>query len=88
MSQFICAVSTSSSDAPAAYVLAERATPEGTDEPAYLIRALGRFAGGEPEDTIKNLLADEEQYAGRATLVGGCGAQGMRGPRHVGIVAS
>lgn len=69
MSQFICAVSTSSSDAPVAYALAERATKEGTDEPAYFIRALGRFADGEPEDTIKNLLADEEQYAGRATLV-------------------
>jgi hypothetical protein len=68
MSQFICAVSTSSSDAPAAYALAERLT-QGGAAPGYSIRTLGRFTDGDPVETIQNLLADEEQYAGRATLV-------------------
>jgi hypothetical protein len=69
MSHFICAVSTTSSDAPAAYVLAERITSEDDDGADYSIRALSRFDDGDPVDTIKDLLADEEQYAGHATLV-------------------
>jgi hypothetical protein len=69
MSHFICAVSTSSSDTPAAYVLTERATRPGADAPGYFVRAFRRFDDGDPVATISDLLADEEQYAGHVTLV-------------------
>jgi hypothetical protein len=68
MSHFICAVSTSS-DAPAAYALVERLTRSGSDEADYSVRTLGRFAEDDPVSAIKDLLIDEEQYAGRTTLV-------------------
>lgn len=70
MSQFICAVSTAvSSDTPSAYVLTEQATRNGDEEPSYFIRALGRFDDNDSVEAIKDLLADEEQYAGRVTVV-------------------
>lgn len=69
MSQFICAVSTTSSDTPAAYVLTERATRPGADAPDYFVRVLRRFDDDDPVAAISDLLADEEQYAGHVTLV-------------------
>lgn len=69
MSQFICAVSTATSNAPAAYVLTEQVTRNGADQPDYSIRDLGRFGESDPVETIQDLLADEEQYAGHVTVV-------------------
>ncbi|MEP0547813.1 MAG: hypothetical protein ABJF88_12840 [Rhodothermales bacterium] len=70
MSQFICAVSTAaSSNTPAAYVLTEQATRNGDDQPGYYIRDVGHFGDDDPVETIQDLLADEEQYAGRVTVV-------------------
>lgn len=68
MSHFILAVSTSS-DTPAAYALAERTTHPERDEADYSIRTFRRFDGDDPVSAVADLLADEEQYAGRTTLV-------------------
>ena len=70
MSQFICAVSTaSSSNTPAAFVLTEQLTRNGDAEPDYAIRDIGRFGESDAVETIQDLLADEEQYAGHVTVV-------------------
>ncbi len=63
MAHFICAVSTDSSNAPAAYALTEQLQDGG-----YAVRDLGRL-GDSPVETLQDLLADEEQYAGHVTLV-------------------
>ena len=68
MSHFILAVSTSS-DNPTAYALAERMVNSESDEANYSIRVLSPFEGDDPVSAVKDLLADEEQYAGRTTLV-------------------
>ncbi len=63
MAHFICAVSTDPSNTPAAYALAEQFRDGG-----YAVRSLGRL-GEAPVETLQDLLADEEQYAGHVTLV-------------------
>lgn len=76
MSHFICSIVTDASGAPAAYALTEQAPARGDDLPTYHVRALGRFADSDPVETIRDLLADEEQYAGRTTLVATGGQPG------------
>lgn len=69
MSHFICSVTTDSSDVPAAFALTEQVPGRGDDLPSYHVRTLGCLTGTDPVEAVQDLLADEEQYAGRVTLV-------------------
>lgn len=67
MPHFICSISTDASGDPAAYALTERVSRD--DRPSYHVRTLAHFADTDPVAVIQDLLADEEQYAGRVTIV-------------------
>ena len=74
MSHFICSISTDASGTPTAYALTERGPGRGEPSLSYHVHALNRLDGADLDgadlvEKIQDLLADEEQYAGRVTVV-------------------